>query len=239
MQWTDDAIILTVRKHGENSAIVMLMSKEHGLYGGLVRGISSPKSRAVYQPGNRIAASWKARLSEHLGSLTGELIHSPSSLLLTDHQRLAALSSICTILATSLPEREKEDVLFSSLETFIALLISYKPWIGDYIRLEMTLLASLGFGLDLSECAATGVNDALIYVSPKTGKAVCASAGEPYKDKLLPLPLFLKDHYEAEDIDEIRQGMQLTGYFLEKWTFIPRNRKLPTARHRLQELLST
>lgn len=239
MQWSDKAIVLSVKKYGETSAIVTLLTKQQGLHAGLVKGISSPRLRGIYQQGNVIDMIWKARLPEHLGFISGELRESSVVILLTDAHRLAALSSICTVIAHCLPERECEAAVFDRLYQLITLLKTDHMWHIPYLRLELLLLATLGFGLDLSECAATGATDNLLYVSPKTGKAVSATAGEPYKDKLLPLPSFLKHDTTAYTSHDIRHGFRLTGYFLEKWNFAPRNMKLPAARSRLEELVTS
>lgn len=238
MQWSDKAIVLSIKKYGETSAIVTLLTEHMGLTSGLVKGISSPKLRGIYQQGNITQVTWKARLPEHLGFISGELLESSVMILLTDSHRLAALSSITAVVAHCLPERECETQIYHHLYQFITLLKTDQPWHIAYIKLELLLLAALGFGLDLTECAATGVTDNLFYVSPKTGKAVSATAGEPYKDKLLTLPSFLKTDISASLEADIKHGFRLTGYFLEKWNFIPRNMKLPAARSRLEELIS-
>ena len=238
MQWSDNALVLSSRKHGENSAIVTLLTEQYGLYSGLAKGVSSPKYRGMYQQGNLIHATWKARLPEHLGLLSSELLESSMGIMLGDSHRLTALSSMSMVIQHSLTERECEETIFRGLYHFISLLKTDEPWHIDYIKLELQLLATLGFGLDLSECAATGSTHDLCYVSPKTGKAVSAEAGEPYKDKLLPLPSFLKNAMSNNSPHDIIQGFQLTGYFLEKWNFHPRNMTLPSARKRLEELVT-
>jgi DNA repair protein RecO (recombination protein O) len=238
MQWVDNAIVLAVKKHGESSAILTLLTEESGLHYGMVKGISSPKWRGTYQQGNLISANWKARLPEHLGFISGELLYSSAALVMGDPLRLAALSSMCTVIAHCLPEREKEQRVFGALRQFIALLASEDQWQHAYIKLEILLLSALGFGLELSECAATGSRDNLCYVSPNTGKAVCEAAGAPYRDKLFTLPNFLKNATTAYTQQDVMLGLRLTGYFLEKWNFRPRNMTLPQARCRLEELLA-
>jgi DNA repair protein RecO (recombination protein O) len=237
VNWSDNAIILATRKHGESSAIVTLLTEQLGLYNGLVKGITAPRLRGIYQQGNLIHATWKARLPEHLGFLTGELLESSAPIMMGDRARLAALSSICAMISHCLPERESAERIFHSLYEFIRLLKQDSAWHLPYIRLELYLLQALGFGLDLSECAATGAREKLHYVSPKTGKAVSEAAGAPYHDKLLLLPNFLKESTSSPTAPDIMQGFKLTGYFLEKWNFSPRNMKLPAARVRLEELI--
>ena len=191
MQWSDNAIILSVRKHGETSALVRLLSRTHGVYGGVVRGAQSKAHRGVLQPGNRVNASWSARLSEQLGSFKIELLEANMALLMQDAGRLSALSSACAIMEAALPERHPYPKLYQCLQGFLHSLKETETWYEAYVMLEMDLLAESGFGLDLTACAATGATENLRYVSPKSGRAVSAEAGEPYKHKLLPLPSFL------------------------------------------------
>jgi len=191
MHWNDTAIILSARKHGETSAVVRLFVREHGVYAGVVRGAHSKANRGVIQPGNIVNATWQARLSEHLGSFKCELLEANAAHIMQDAARLAALTSACTVLESSLPERHPYARLYGIFHLFLTTLREDKNWPEEYVRLEMELLAEAGFGLDLTKCAATGTTDDLIYVSPKSGRAVSRDAGEPYKEKLLALPGFL------------------------------------------------
>jgi DNA repair protein RecO (recombination protein O) len=243
MQWSDSSLVISTRKYGENAAIIGLLSEHHGLCYGLVRGNNSAKSRGIYQQGNLIFATWKARLAEHLGSITGELLESSALIMLGDKGRLSALASICSLIPHCLPENEPAPLLFSSLYHVIAVLKTDQHWYSDYLKFELTLLNLLGFGLDLSECAATGSTENLCYISPKTGRAVSAEAGAPYKDKLFLLPDFLKNAIFTDKIGvisaaELKQGLRVTGYFLDKWNFHPRNINFPMARIQLEEQLS-
>src|SRR3546814_314852 len=192
MDWRDEGIVLSMRRHGEAAAIVTLLTREHGRHAGLVRGGASRRRRGELQVGNLVTATWRARLEEHLGSLSVELAESWTARLLDRPGRLAALSAATALVDAGLPEREPHPVLFESLKELL-LALDRDGWAAAYVRWEVALLAELGFGLDLSCCAATGRNDELAYVSPKTGRAVSLSAGEPYRDKLLPLPAFLTD----------------------------------------------
>ena len=239
MHWTDTAIILSARKHGESSAVLRILSREHGVFGGVIRAIHSKANRGIIQPGNIISATWNARLSEQLGSLKCELLQANTAHIMQDPARLAALTSACVLLESSLPERHPYPRLYDIAESLFHTLAGTASWQEDYVHFEMELLADTGFGMDLSSCAATETTENLIYVSPKSARAVCREAGEPYRDKLLPLPEFLLKSpiNNATKPTEILAGLQLTGYFLAHWLLEPHHRKLPAARARLIQTL--
>lgn len=234
MEWNDTGFVLVARRHGESALIVELLTREHGRHAGLVRGGQSPKMRAVFQPGNAVAASWRGRLAEHLGTIVCELARAHAAHLIDDPDRLAGLSAAAALVAAALPEREPHPDVFASFGEFVHALDSAAEWRAHYIGWERDLLSALGFGLDLSRCAVTGVATDLAYVSPRTGRAVSRAAGLPYHDKLLPLPDFLL-HQGVADSGQIAQGMALTGHFLLHHVFAPQGRTLPAARLRLAE----
>jgi DNA repair protein RecO (recombination protein O) len=233
MDWRDQGIVLSARPHGEAASIVMLLTCGHGRHAGLVHGGQGRKARGVYQPGNLVAAAWRARLAEHLGTYGCELVTSYSAALLDEPDRLAALASAAAVSERALPEREPHPAAFEGL---LALLEALEGdhWAEAYVRWELALLAELGFGLDLSRCAAGGANDQLVYVSPKSGRAVSAAAGEPYKERLLALPGFLAGRGGGGPA-EVGEGLALTGAFLGRHVFAPQDRPLPAARRRLAE----
>src|SRR6266478_4531763 len=233
MEWRDTGFVLSARRHGESGLIVELLTKEHGRHAGLVRGGQSPRRRAVLQPGNSVAASWRGRLPQHLGTLDCELIEAHAARFLDDPDRLAALGAATALLLATLPEREPHADLYASLAGLLNALDSGE-WAQSYVVWECDLLAGLGFGLDLGRCAATGANDDLAYVSPRTGRAVSRAAGQPYHDKLLPLPGFLWREVPASRA-EIVAGLALTQYFLLHHVLAPHGGKLPEARERLAE----
>src|SRR5947207_10347463 len=233
MEWRDTGFVLAARRHGESSLIVELLTHEHGRHAGLVRGGQSPRRRAVLQPGNSVAASWRGRLPQHLGTLDCELVDAHAARFLDDPDRLAALGSATALLLTALPEREPHGDLYASLAGLLAALDSGE-WAQSYVAWECDLLAGLGFGLDLGSCAATGANADLAYVSPRTGRAVSRAAGLPYHDKLLPLPGFLWRRAPAEP-DDIVAGLVLTRHFLLHHLFEPQGGRLPEARDRLTD----
>jgi DNA repair protein RecO (recombination protein O) len=231
MDWRDDGIVLSLRKHGESSVILHLLTREHGRHAGLVRGGNSQKQRGILQPGNEVSAVWRARLEEHLGGYTIELLDGHAARILSDAGRLAAMLSACTLVDICLPEREQHPNLFSALQSLL-LVLPEDGWQGAYVGWELTLLAELGFGLDLAACAATGATDDLIYVSPKSGRAVSKQAGEAYREKLLPLPQFLIGRGRLEQ-GSLAEGLRLTGYFLERHVLGPHEKLLPDSRGRI------
>jgi len=231
MEWRDEGIVLAVRRHGEAAAIVSLLTVAHGRHAGLVRGGASRRLRGVLQPGNTVSAAWRARLEEHLGAYTVEPLVS-SAALYGRPGPLAALTAATALVEAALPERAPHPELYRTLADLLDALDG-PGWAESYVRWELSLLADLGFGLDLSSCAATGANDGLAYVSPKSGRAVSLSAGEPWGDRLLPLPRFLAPAGGAADARQVVDGLRLTGWFLERHVFEPHGRHTPDARERL------
>ena len=233
MDWTDEGLVLSARRHGENSLIVNLLTREQGRHAGLVRGASSTRNRGLYQPGNHLRAHWRGRLAEHLGIFTCELLHSHAADYLHDPLPLMALSSATAILDSALPERAPCPGLFEKLEALIKN-FGRAGWQVSYVRWELDLLAELGFGLDLKECAATGSDQDLIYVSPRSGRAISAGAGRDYHDRLLGLPRFLREDTDADISGAILfEGLELTGYFLGRHVLGDTRYGLPPARERL------
>jgi DNA repair protein RecO (recombination protein O) len=236
MEWSDDAFVLAARPHGETSLIVSLLTRTRGRHAGLVQGGVSRNKRPVFEPGNRVAATWRARLHEHLGSWQCELADTPSARHIDDPTRLSALAAAAAVADQALPEREPHPRAYDGFLAFLDVLDS-EVFAAAYVGWELGLLAELGYGLDLSQCAATGVNDGLAYVSPRTGKAVSLSAGEPYRDRLLHLPGFLIGQGDAEP-EAVLAGLALTGHFLERHAFAPHNRGIPGARTRFVDRLT-
>src|SRR6478735_6654898 len=233
MQWSDEGIVLGVRRHGESSVIVELMTREHGRHLGLVHGGRSRSRQPTLQPGNLVQATWRARLDEHLGTFqieglklrAGEFMASPLAL-----YGLATLSH----LLRNLPERDPHAALYATLTTLLDNLTDPDLAPPLFVQFELTILAEFGFGLDLTSCAASGAQDDLVYVSPKSGRAVSALAGEPYKDRLLRLPSFLIGQSRANrpPADEIRDAFALTDFFLRQFVFEPQGTAAPAERAR-------
>jgi len=234
MEWRDVGFVVAARRHGESGVIVELLTRDHGRHAGLVRGGQSPRTRALLQPGNEVAAVWRGRLSEHLGTMACELVRPHAAGLLDDPDRLAGLTAAVALIAAALPEREPYPHVFASLGGLLQALDSAADWLARYVGWERALLAALGFGLDLGCCAVSGAVTDLAYVSPRTGRAVSRAAGLPYHDKLLALPGFLwRD--EPADARQIALGMVLTEHFLVHHVFAPQGRALPAARVRFAE----
>jgi DNA repair protein RecO (recombination protein O) len=233
MEWTDEAIIISLRRHGESRQIVELLTRDHGRHLGLVRG-SSKKYGSDLQPGAGVRAVWRARLEDHLGTYTLEPTKSRAEVIFGDGLGLLGLSSACAVVSASVPEREKHEKVYEAFCVLADNLGDMDLWPALYVRWELGLLAELGFGLELEACAVTGTTEDLTHVSPKTGKAVCALEAEPYGGRLLKLPKFLGRHpgIRVEPLD-ILDGLKLSGHFLENRLW-PLNRgAAPDARNRL------
>jgi DNA repair protein RecO (recombination protein O) len=219
VQWADNGIVLAARRHGETSAVVNLLTHAHGRHAGLVRGGAGRKARGMLQPGNRVEAVWRGRLADHLGSYALEPGVAQGAALLDDPDRLACLAAACAVVEQALPERHPYPAIFDGFCVLLdALTADDAVWPAVYVRWELGLLDQLGFGLDLGACAVTGERADLVYVSPRTGRAISAAAGAPYKTRLLALPGFLSGGGSAGAAD-IAAGLALTGYFLERHLF--------------------
>ncbi|MFM7084933.1 MAG: DNA repair protein RecO [Hyphomicrobium sp.] len=233
MEWTDEGVVLGAKSHGETNVVVELFTQDHGRHLGLLHGGQSRKKVPTIQCGNLVNLTWKSRLSEQLGYLTLELKNCYSVQAMEDPPALAALSSLCSLLRL-LPERDPHSILYEVTVLFLSYLNDASVWPAVYVRWEVVLLQELGFGLDLSQCASTGVTENLIYVSPKSGRAVSQSAGAPYHDRLLPLPSFLSQERSARlTKEDLSHGLALTGHFLETRILAARGIQLPEARGRI------
>ena len=232
MNWTDEGIVLSARKHGERATIITLMTRENGRHSGLVRGGSGSRERGVYQIGNLVNATWRARLSEHLGTYTCELLKANAAELMSERLPLLALTSSAALVERLLPEREPYEETFVSLNALIEVLRGLGDWVPSYIKWELGLLNQLGYGLSLGECAATGSTESLIYISPRTGCAVSAMAGAPYREKLFDLPPFFITEAAKPSIADIGTGLRITGHFLARCAREADAGDLPGARAR-------
>jgi DNA repair protein RecO (recombination protein O) len=229
MQWTDEGIVLGVKRHGESSVILELMTPAHGRHLGLVRGGTGKRMRAVLQPGNAVRATWGARLDEHLGQYVVEGVNLRAGEFLAAAYAVHGvthLGALCRLLA----EREPHTAIYDALEAILHRLGDARIAALMIARFELVFLAELGFGLDLGSCAATGATTELIYVSPKSGRAVSRAAGEAYRDKLLRLPGFLQREIEPTSPADLADAFALTGFFLDRHAFAPRGLALPEAR---------
>ncbi len=230
MEFDDEAYVLTARAHGETGAIVELLTREHGKWAAHVAGGASRKMKPFLQAGARVLVAYHARVSDQLGSARLEAVGEGPSSLFDDALALAGLASAAAIVAGSLSEREPHADVFAGFEALVGALDDDDIWPAVMVRFECGLLQALGFGLDLSKCAVTGGRDDLIWVSPRTGRAVSRLAGEPYRDRLLPLPMFLLSAQAGLEGGDLGAGFELTGRFLRDFIFGPLNRPLPPAR---------
>jgi DNA repair protein RecO (recombination protein O) len=230
MQWSDEGIVLGVRRHGEANAILELMTRAHGRHLGLVRGGAGSRLRPVLQPGNMVSAVWRARLDEHLGTYTVEGLRLRAAALAGAHAVYGITHAAA--LVRLLPERDPHAAVHAALDEILDEIGNAPAMAIRIVRFELQLLAELGFGLDLTECAVTGSDRDLVYVSPKSGRAVSRLAGEPWRDKLLPLPGFLSNPASVPSAAELAEGFALTGFFLDAHVLAPRGATLPPERER-------
>jgi DNA repair protein RecO (recombination protein O) len=231
MEWTDEAVILGVRRHGESSVILEALTHGHGRHLGLVRGGRSSRMRAALQPGNGVTLTWRARLDEHLGQFAVEPGTMRAGALLGNAASLYGLGHLAALIRL-LPERDPHQGLYEAMLVVLDHLDTPRIAAPLMVRFELALLAELGFGLDLSVCAVTGATQELVHVSPKSGRAVSAKAGEPYADRLLPLPAFVRDGFLGDSIslEQMREGFGLTGHFLRRDVYDPRGLTMPDER---------
>ncbi|MBA4012285.1 MAG: DNA repair protein RecO [Phenylobacterium sp.] len=237
MEFEDDAYVLSARAHGETGAIVELLTARHGKYAAHVAGGASRRMKPFLQAGARTIVHYRARVSDQLGSAQLEPVGEGPSALFDDRMALAGLAAAAAVAAAALPEREPHPGVFLAFEALTAALMAPEIWPAVFVRFEAGLLQDLGFGMDLSKCAATGSVDDLIYVSPRTGRAVSRNAGEPYKDRLLALPPFMLSAQTGLAAGDVKAGLDLTAHFLELFVFGPVNKPLPPARVWLVERL--
>jgi DNA repair protein RecO (recombination protein O) len=230
MEWTDEGIVLGIRRHGEANAIVELMTRGHGRHLGLVRGGAGSRMRPVLQPGNSVSAVWRARLDEHLGTYAVEGLRLRAGSFLTASHAVYAVTHLGA-MTRLLPERDPHEDVFHRLQAILDHVDDAVLTAALVVRFEIALLSELGFGLDLDQCAATGSSSDLAYVSPKSGRAVSAAAGEEWRDKLLTLPEFLRGEADARPtLAELGAGFALSEFFLARNVLDPRGMTMPEAR---------
>lgn len=229
MQWTDEGIVLGVRRHGEANAVLDVLTLEHGRHLGMVRGGAGSPLRPILQPGNSVQVVWRARLDEHLGNYTVEGLRLRTGAMLAASAAVYGVTHL-SALARLLPERDPHPEVLAALEEILDRIDDVRAIAPMVVRFELQLLAELGFGLDLETCAATGSAEDLAYVSPKTGRAVSRSAGEPWHDRLLPLPAFFLHEEAIPTAADVAAGFAVTGLFLSRYVTEPRGIALSDAR---------
>ncbi|MGR3571388.1 DNA repair protein RecO [Brevirhabdus sp.] len=237
MEWRDQGAVLSVRRHGENAAIIEVLTRDHGRHAGVVRGGAGRRLAPVLQPGAQLDLRWHARLEDHLGAFVVEPVQSRSALL-ADRLALAGLNAVCSLVVFALPEREPHPRLYTLSIALLDALEQTPGWPLDYLHWEVLLLEELGFGLDLSRCAVTGGASDLLYVSPRSGRAVSAGAAGPWREQLLPNPACLSGA-GAAGVSDLLAGLRTTGHFLAH-RLAPSlgDRPLPPARQRLLDQLA-
>ncbi len=232
MEWRDEGLVIGVRRHGESSAIVEAMTRAHGRHLGLARGGRSPRLKAALQPGNTLSLVWRARLDEHLGAFSIEPMALRAGRLMESGLALAGINYLGA-LARLLPERDPHERVYETLSLIAEHLDDEALAPQLVVRFEVQMLAECGFRLDLGRCAATGTSDSLAYVSPRSGRAVSAEAGAPWRDRLLPLPSFLREGAKLEprpSAEDLADGFRMTGFFLARDLFAQRGEPLPDSR---------
>jgi DNA repair protein RecO (recombination protein O) len=230
MEWADEGVVLGSRRHGEGNVILEAMTRDHGRHLGLVRGGAGSRLRAVLQPGNSVRVAWRARLDEHLGHYTVEGLQLRAAEFLAVPYAVYGVTHLAA-LCRLLPERDPHPGVHDALAAILEHMdVSAAMRV---VQFELMLLAELGFGLELDACAATGARADLVYVSPKSGRAVSAQAGEPWRDKMLPLPGFLNGTSDdTPSPQELADGFALTGFFLANRVFEPRGLAASDTRER-------
>jgi DNA repair protein RecO (recombination protein O) len=233
MDWRDEGIVIAARRHGESSAIVEVFTAGHGRHAGVVRGGAGRRMTPVLQTGARLSLEWSARLEEHIGTFRVDPMPSRTAAIMGDPAALATLAAMAALLVATLPERDAHPLLYARSLELLQALGAAPDWPARYAAWELALLGELGFGLELDRCALTGRAEDLVWVSPRSGRAVCREAGAPWADRLLPLPGFLRGWDRPPSLAEVLQGLALTGFFLEARVApgLPRE-ALPPARAR-------
>lgn len=240
MRWEDEGLVIGARVYGENSLIVNVLTPQRGRRAGMIYGGTSRNKRALFEPGNTLNLAWEAKTEDALGWFSvSEEVSVRAARVLDDPTRLAAISSVTDMLWETLQDGDQHAGLYEATALVLDQIVSGDVWPALYVRWEVGVLAAFGFGLDLDRCAISGANDGLTHVSPRTGRAVTASAAEDYLDRLLPLPAFLIGSSGVPTPEEIGQGLRLTGHFLEARLFGEVHKPVPSARYRLLERLSS
>ena len=230
MEFHEEAFVLSARAHGDTGVVVDLLTETHGRQSAYVAGGASRKMKPFLQAGARVITDYRSRTSDHLGSARLEAVGEGPSALFEDAMALSGLAAATAVTQGALPEREGHPGAFLAFEALMSAFMIPEVWPAIFVRFEAGLLEDLGFGLDLSRCAATGTMDDLIYVSPRTGRAVSREAGAPYADKMLKLPPFMLGAQAGLGEGDVGAGFDLTGHFLEQFVFHPQNKPIPPAR---------
>ena len=241
MNWTDEGLLLSVNPHGEKSAIIQVLTRTKGLHAGVIQNAFSKKMSPTLQPSSQLYLNWSSRLEEHLGSYRVDLIKTRADIFLGNKLALDVFNSLSSLCISTLAERDPMPDFYKTTVKFIDQIANQKKWEFLYLDWELDLLTSIGYGLDLKKCVATGTKKNLFYISPKSGKAVCKEKGLRYDKKLLRFPDILKDEKKDNEFtrSELLAGLSITGFFLKKWlTFSSQSKQTMNIRQRLIDTLS-
>ncbi|HEX2764757.1 MAG TPA: DNA repair protein RecO [Allosphingosinicella sp.] len=239
MRLVTPAIVCAVRPHGEHGAVVRALTPAEGLQAGYVRGGRSRRLRPVLLAGNLVQAEFRSRTEEQLPQLSVELAASRGALL-NEALPAALIEWVTALTAAVLPEGQAYPRVYAGLDGLLSAVeasASARSWAPSLARYELLVLAELGFGLDLSECAATGARNDLAFVSPKSGRAVSRAGAGEYRDRLFPLPGFLLGDPAPAGWTEVLDALRITGHFLARDVLIERQAEILAARDRLLERL--
>ena len=240
MEWRDEALVVACHWHGEHAAILSVLTKERGVWRGLVHGAHGKKTRALIQLGFPLTVTHRARTADQLGVFRLDASpHCGFSYRLHRGHRLAMQSSACALVALLCPEHQPHEAIFSSLCDLFMRLANNEAE-HHYVAWEYDLLRHLGYGMDISRCALsheTSGETGVSFVSKKSGRGIHASQmQEKWRSHVLPVPAFLSHyaqshHMKDDSIDayELKQGLSLTGYFLQQCA-LHRHRPLPQVR---------
>ena len=241
MNWTDEGILLSVNPHGEKSAIIQVLTRTKGLHAGIIQNAFSRKMSSTLQPSSQLHLNWSSRLEEHLGSYKVDLLKTRADIFLGNKLALDVFNSLSSLCISILAERDPMPEFYKITVKFLDQIVNQKKWEFLYLDWELQLLTSIGYGLDLKKCVATGTTDNLFYISPKSGKAVCKEKGLKYDKKLLRFPDILRDKEKDNEFSrlELVAGLSVTGFFLKKWiTYSLQNKQTMKIRQRLIDTLS-
>ncbi len=237
MEWEAAGIVIAATPYGEGDALASVFTEQHGVFRGLARGGLSRARAGTWQAGNLVEARWVARLADQLGSFTAELVHPAAALAMADPLGLGVLLAACAVAEGAMPEREAQPRIFRGLLHLVVHLGQGPEAAGSLVSWELGVLSELGYGLDLSRCAVTGTQEALLFVSPKTGRAVSEAAAGQWRERLLKLPAFLRGSDARPSVADLCDGLRLTGHFLSRDAFGARHVAVPAARVRLYDRL--
>ena len=241
MNWTDEGLLLSVNPHGEKSSIIQVLTRTKGLHAGIIQNAFSRKMSSTLQPGSQLHLNWSSRLEEHLGSYKVDLLKTRADIFLGNKLALDVFNSLSSLCISILAERDPMPEFYKITVKFLDQIVNQAKWEFLYLDWELQLLTSIGYGLDLKKCVATGTTDNLFYISPKSGKAVCKEKGLKYDNKLLRFPDILKDKKKDNEFSrsELVAGLSVTGFFLKKWiTYSLQNKQTMSIRQRLIDTLS-